>query len=81
MEDALKPCPFCGNATAPKIMAFEGEPSIPGFVVRCDASGWDGMPGQGCGSESGWGEDREEAAAAWNRRAPTAKGEDDGTAC
>lgn len=67
----LLPCPFCGNASKPKIFPFEGKPRVPGYVIRCDASGFSG-PEKGCGAESGWGDTPGEAATAWNRRALTA---------
>lgn len=63
----LLPCPFCGNASKPKIFPFEGKPRVPGYVIRCDASGFSG-PEKGCGAESGWGDTPGEAATAWNRR-------------
>ncbi|MER9912861.1 Lar family restriction alleviation protein [Mesorhizobium sp. M0050] len=68
--EELRSCPFCGSAKKPTVMDFEGEPYVPGFEVRCDASGWEGMDERGCGATSGWGETREEATANWNRRAP-----------
>jgi hypothetical protein len=66
--ERLPPCPFCGNATAPKVFPYSGEPYFPGYVVRCDASGWDGKPGRGCGAETGWAGTPAEAVAAWGRR-------------
>ena len=64
----LKPCPFCGNAKRPRVMDWEGE-GCPGYVIICDAAGFDGDPRLGCGASSGWGETPEEAAERWNRRA------------
>jgi hypothetical protein len=64
----LKPCPHCGNRTKPKVMDWDGA-GFPGYEVRCDASGWEGLDERGCGAAGGWGETPDEAGAAWNRRA------------
>lgn len=66
----LLPCPFCGNSKKPRVTDFDGEPLVLGYIIRCDASGWDGDPLKGCVSNTGWAETPEEAAAAWNKRAP-----------
>jgi|GEM_PF-2552205 len=63
----LKPCPHCGNHTKPKVMDWDGN-GFPGYEVRCDASGWEGLDDRGCGAAGGWGETPDEAVAAWNRR-------------
>jgi hypothetical protein len=68
MSALLKACPFCGSADRPAVMPYTGEPYIPGFVVCCSASGFDGQPGRGCGSCTGWHETPTEAAKAWNGR-------------
>ena len=65
----LLPCPFCGSTIKPKIMDWDGD-GFPGFEVRCDASGWEGLEVRGCGAAGGWGETPAEAAAGWNRRSP-----------
>ena len=62
-------CPFCGKANTPAVFEFDGEPYVPGYEIRCDASGFDGDPGRGCGATSGWGETVAEATETWNRRA------------
>lgn len=66
----LLPCPHCGSATAPKLKPWDGDPPMPGFYVVCDAAGWEGMEGRGCGCSGAYGEDEGEAVAAWNRRVP-----------
>ena len=60
-DQPLKPCPFCGSATAPKVSSYCG------FVVRCRA-----ITG-GCGAETGRFRDPSEAIAAWNKRADQSK--------
>lgn len=69
---ALAPCPFCGGSTTPKLKLWDGDPPMPGFYVVCDAAGWEGKPGRGCGCSGAYGETKEEAVAAWNRRAAPA---------
>ena len=70
----LAPCPFCGNERRPRVVpatidgAYGGESFRWGYWVQCDASGFDGDPGRGCGACSGWGETPDDAIAAWNRR-------------
>lgn len=64
----LLPCPLCGNADRPFVTDFDGEPLVLGYIVRCNASGWDGDPTKGCGCSTGWCETPEQAIAAWNRR-------------
>lgn len=66
---ALLPCPFCQSASAPKLKRWEMEPAIPGFYVVCDAAGWEGKEGRGCGCSGAYGETEAEAISAWNRRA------------
>lgn len=63
----LKPCPHCGNRTKPKVMDWDGA-GFPGYEVRCDASGWEGLDERGCGAAGGWGETPDEAVTSWNRR-------------
>jgi len=75
-EKGLDACPFCGSDGKPRLFDFDGEPYVPGYEVRCDASGWDGMEERGCGATSGWGETQAEAIAAWNRRALAATARD-----
>ena len=69
----LEPCPFCGNSKRVQVAEFAGEPYVPGYFVRCNASGIDGHPRKGCGASSGWAETPEAAIAAWNRRASSAR--------
>lgn len=66
----LLPCPFCGNIDRLEVVPFDAEPYFPGFIVRCNASGFDGDPRKGCGCNTGWAETEAEAVDAWNRRAP-----------
>jgi len=66
--EELLPCPFCGIAGRSRIVPFDGEPYFPGFMVRCNASGWDGDPRKGCGATTGWAETEAAAISAWNRR-------------
>ena len=72
----LKPCPHCGSATAPMFWSY-GEmmdtydvelelDHSESFCVVCDAS--TGGRG-GCGASGGFMPTKEEAVAAWNRRA------------
>jgi hypothetical protein len=67
MSEILKPCPFCGNSKKPRVKHWEGD-GCPGYVVVCDATGFHGSPGLGCGASSGWGETPDESIVAWNRR-------------
>ena len=60
-ETELKPCPFCGGKA--EIMVDDEE-----FYIQCK-----GMPTENCPSNCGLIEifyPKEEAIAAWNRRAP-----------
>lgn len=60
----LKPCPFCGEKDAVRMMMREGKDGWRNrFFVLCE------YDNGGCGAESGWYHYREEAAEAWNRRA------------
>ncbi len=68
-DEKLLPCPFCGNSDRPMVTPYTGEPYFPGFVVQCNAYGWDGDPSKGCGAATGWCETEADAIAAWNRRA------------
>lgn len=61
MENELKPCPFCGSATAPAERNAYKSPDYQ--IVVCAASNG------GCGASSGWHETEAEAIAAWSRRA------------
>ncbi len=73
MFEKLKPCPFCGNAKAPKCISvaeMEGYDSdwcvdwkLNNFLVVCDFND------TGCGASTGYHYESEEAAVeAWNRR-------------
>lgn len=59
----LRECPFCGIADAARVMTRHGKDGWPDrhFVI-CDIS--DG----GCGAQTGWYPNKEEAAHFWNRR-------------
>lgn len=76
---ALLPCPHCGSSSAPKLKLWDGDPPMPGFYVICDAAGWDGMEGRGCGCSGAYGETKIDAVEAWNRRAaPTLPADEKG---
>lgn len=60
----LKPCPFCGDDEAPRMMIRKGKDGWRDrYYVLCEYN--EG----GCGAESGWYHYESEAAEAWNRRA------------
>jgi len=65
----VKPCPFCGNASAPRLCTskeLDGpEYSTEYWAVCCSVWKWDG----GCGATSGFMPNREETVAKWNQRA------------
>ena len=71
----LKPCPFCGNRTAPEVVSISELDSVDGnewydshFTVVC--SMWNG----GCGASVRCNnESREAAAESWNRRKDNAE--------
>ena len=64
MKKEIKPCPFCGNKEAPRIITRHGKDGWRDrFYVVC---AWEDG---GCGSASGWYYKKEEAASCWNRRA------------
>jgi len=58
MTGELKPCPLCGSKTAP----------TPTREIRASFI-WCYRGKGGCGCSTGMWESREEAIAAWNRRA------------
>ncbi len=61
LADALEPCPFCGE---PGHVVTRSDPKT-ADIHRCECSE--------CFCElSDWHEDRADAIAAWNRRAPRA---------
>lgn len=68
----LLPCPFCGNTETPHVISYfecdyvDQRDCIDGFIVICDASGFDRK--KGCGAATGWHETAEQAEEAWNRR-------------
>lgn len=71
----LKPCPFCGSASAPLVLTVaelemlgdesaDYEWACMHWAVVCD------FRNDGCGATTGLGHDSDDAAAtAWNRRA------------
>lgn len=71
-DERLLPCPHCGNSTRAEVVEFDGEPPVPGYMVRCNARGWENDPAKGCGSTTGWAETPDDAIAAWNRRPSSA---------
>lgn len=70
MEDALKPCPFCGKVetvfvgTEEQIELLDYKPIETVYAICCSK-----LKG-GCGASSGYGETKQEARDAWNRRTP-----------
>ena len=62
MSEKLKPCPFCGSESAPKIIVY-----YKSAYVSCDID--DG----GCGAEFDSLPGEHAAIAAWNKRADQAK--------
>ena len=62
MAEKLKPCPFCGSESAPKIIVY-----YKSAYVSCDID--DG----GCGAEFDSLPGEHAAIAAWNKRADQAK--------
>lgn len=70
LKSNLKPCPFCGNKTAPEVISIAELDSVEGnewynshFTVVCSL--YDG----GCGASVRFNnESKEEAVATWNRR-------------
>ena len=58
MSEKLKPCPFCGSESAPKIIVY-----YKSAYVSCDID--DG----GCGAEFDSLPGEHAAIAAWNKRA------------
>ena len=71
----LKACPFCGSASAPRVLtaaefelldsdSISYEWACVHWAAVCDFNR------DGCGAATGWGYDSADAAAeAWNRRA------------
>jgi len=63
-DTKLKPCPFCGESTSPRVIVRKGHDGWrDSYAVLCD---WDFG---GCGAESGHYHDMYEAIEVWNRRA------------
>ena len=62
-DQPLKPCPFCGSATAP--IPVRIAPTM--VTVRCK------LNMGGCDSKSGVATTEDEAIAAWNKRADQSK--------
>lgn len=68
----LKPCPFCGSITAPTVMNQNEAQWLDndideedlGMVVCCATRK------HGCGASTGFCDTAEQAAKAWNKRAP-----------
>lgn len=58
MTEELKPCPFCGGKAEVVWMPYINVEGM-GLVVECNH----------CWAETGYYATREEAIAAWNRRA------------
>ena len=65
MSEILKPCPFCESENL--VTDDNDDMEHLHFWIVCDD----------CDSRGPRRTSPEDAAAAWNRRAPTAKGEDD----
>lgn len=82
MSNELKKCPFCGSEGAPQLISNaemvamynddyepcyeDGHVITNGWFVICSAGGNEAT---GCGSNSGWGTEKEDAIKIWNRRA------------
>lgn len=70
MSEKLKPCPFCGKTDTIGVFShsqiedlYESK-GLDCFAVCCDAQNG------GCGAVGGYEEERDDAIATWNRRAP-----------
>ena len=76
LKSSLKPCPFCGNRTAPEVVSMAELESVEGnewydshFTVVCS------LYSGGCGASVKCNNtSKQEAADAWNRRADDAAG-------
>ena len=62
MADTLKPCPLCGSSARVYDDGAGDLDSVPAWIAACDDE-------DGCGCETAFFDTREEAIAAWNRRA------------
>ena len=62
MADTLKPCPLCGSGARVYDDGAGCLDSVPAWIVVCDDE-------DGCGCETAFFDTRDEAVAAWNRRA------------
>lgn len=62
MTDELKACPLCGSSARVYDDGYGDLDSVPAWIAACDDE-------DGCGCQTTFFDMREEAVAAWNRRA------------
>lgn len=63
MTRKLKPCPFCGNESSPRLVTIEGKDGWRDrYFVLCD------YEEGGCGAGGGYRHYKEDAIYAWNER-------------
>ena len=67
MDKELKPCPFCGSTTAPKMFTqeelWDEKFSMDLYTICCQ------MDAGGCGATCGFHWSAEKTIERWNRRA------------